>query len=152
MENVILPIAKAGEVLGISDLNKLHDAGKRYGALIVVAGALHYINVDVFNKGVQSEIETKSAQAANRSLKKGEVGRSIGLLRARISRGPQLIEKKSTAVEVAKKDLANAKTGYDRYTGKRKLAELETGLTRLKENLVRDQADLDAILAEEPVE
>ncbi len=152
MENVILPIAKAGEVLGISDLNKLHDAGKRYGALIVVAGALHYINVDVFNKGVQSEIETKSAQAANRSLKKGEVGRSIGLLRARLKRSPELVTKKSKAVESAKQNLANAKTGYDRFVAKRALTALEEGLKRLQESLVRDQADLDAILAEEPVE
>lgn len=149
-QNQILPIAKAGEVLGINDLDKLQAAAKRYGALVVVAGALLYINVDVFNSGVQSEIQTKAVQATNRATKKGEKGRSIGLLRARLSRAPELIANKEIVVEAAKQLLANAKLPYDKFVAKRKFIELEDSLKRLRENLVSDQAELDKILGEDP--
>lgn len=150
-QNQILPIAKAGEVIRISDLERLQAAAKRYGALVVVARALLYVNVDVFNSGVQSEIQAKAVQASNRATKKGERGRSIGLLRARLSRAPALISNKEIVVEAAKQVLANAKLPYDKFVTKRKFIELEDGLKRLKENLVNDQAELDKILGEDPV-
>lgn len=149
---IILPIEQASETLRISDLDKLHDAAKRYGALVIIAGSLQYVNVEAFKAGVQKELATKSLRASERAASKGEKGRSIGLLRARIKRAPELISNKKKALETAKKAAANAATAYDRYIAKRKLADIEDGLARLESSLENDLAELNKILHEVPEE
>ena len=113
---------------------------------------LEYVDLDKFQRGLEAEIERKSTQAEDRAATKGEKGRSIGLLRARIKRGPDLITAKQKAVEIAKTVLAKAANNWDKYQAKRKLTELEEQLKRLVENMGKDADELDKILGEEPTE
>lgn len=150
MENPTkVPLAKACEIHGIADLNKGRIAFKKSSALFLVHG-LEFVDLDKFQRGLEAEIDRKSTQSDNRATTKGEKGRSIGLLRARISRGPKLIEAKEKAVAIAKTVLSKAGNNWDKYQAKRKLTELEEQLKRLTDNLVNDQAELDKFLSELP--
>lgn len=147
MQNVH-PITKAAEIIGI-DESKLEAPAKRYGALRIVAGSLKYIDVDRFNEGVASELQAKIEQAERRSKNKGTSGRKIGLLRARIQRAPGLIAGKEGAISAASKQLDQAENKYEKSRAKDSLKDLESGLKKLKDQLAKDEAELDRILNEE---
>jgi hypothetical protein len=144
----IVPIKKAAEELGITDVDGLRKSARKYGALTLVGGVLEYIDKDRFNRGVEEEVNAKASQAARRTNSKVNGGRQIGLLKARIERAPGLIAGKEGAIVAAKKQLNEAATAYDRARAKKILAELEAGLTRLKDGFAKDTAELDRILNE----
>lgn len=142
-------LAKACEIHGITDLDKGRAAYKKTSALFTVHG-LEYVDLDKFQRAVEAEIDRKSSKPDTRDATKGETGRSIGLLRARIKRGPKLIEAKEKAVKIAKNVLSKAENNWDKYQAKRKLTELEEQLERLMQNMVSDEAELEKFLSEVP--
>lgn len=144
-----VPLAKACEIHGIADLDKGRVAFKKSSALFLVHG-LEYVDLDKFQRGLEAEIDRKSTQSDSRATTKGDKGRSIGLLRARISRGPKLIEAKEKAVAIAKTALSKAESNWDKYQAKRKLTELEEQLKRLADNMVSDQNELEKFLSQVP--
>lgn len=146
--STVLPIRKASEEIGITDLDTLRKAAKKFGAYIIVAG-LEYVDRARFDEGVKSELQTKVEQSSRRASMKDNSGRKIGLLKARIERAPGLIAGKEGAIIAARKQLETAQNLYEKSRAKKTLAELEAGLKRLRDNLVKDQADLDRILHEE---
>jgi hypothetical protein len=145
----ILPLRKAGEEIGIPDLDTLRNAGKKFGALITVAG-LEYIDRVRFEEGVKAELQAKVEQTERRSRAKNTGGRQIGLLKARIERAPGLIAGKQGAIIAAKKQIEEAQNLYEKSRAKKTLVELEAGLKRLTDNLTKDKSELDRILNEEP--
>ena len=147
--NNVLPIRRASEEIGIPDLETLRKAAKKFGALIIVAG-LEYIDRARFDEGVKAELQAKVEQAERRAKASENSGRKIGLLKARIERAPGLIAAKDGAISAAKKQIEEAENPYEKSRAKRNLLKLETGLKRLKNNLEKDQSDLDKILNEEP--
>lgn len=152
MENqYILPIRKAAEEIGVPDLETLRKAAKKFGALIIVAG-LEYVDRTRFDDGVKSEVQAKAEQAERRAKTKGTVGRSIGLLRARIERAPGLIAAKEGVINAVRKQVDEAENAYEKKRAKKTLKDLENGLKKQKANLEKDQADLEKILNEEDEE
>ncbi len=152
MENHnVLPIRKAAEEIGIPDLETLRKASKKFGALIIVAG-LEYVDHARFEEGVKNELQSKVEQADRRSKSKGTNGRKIGLLRARTERAPGLIAAKEGAIVAARKLVDEAQNAYEKNRAKKTLKDLENGLKRLKDNLVKDTDDLDKILNQEDEE
>lgn len=147
----VMPIRKAAEELGITDLDTLRKAAKKFGALIIVAG-LEYVDRARFEDGVKNEVQVKAEQAERRAKMKGMKGRSIGLLRARIERAPGLIAAKEGVINAVRKQIDEAENAYERKRGKKTLKDLETGLKKLKDNLVKDSAELDRILNDEDEE
>lgn len=149
MENQnILPIRKAAEEIGVPDLETLRKAAKKFGALIIVAG-LEYVDRARFEDGVKNEVQVKAEQAERRSKLKGGSGRKIGLLRARIKRAPSLTASKEGAIAAARKLVEEAENAYDKKQAKKSLKDLESGLKKLKEQLAKDEAELDRILNDE---
>lgn len=146
--NNVHPISKAAEIIGI-DESKLEAPAKRYGALRIVAGSLKYIDIDRFNEGVAAELQAKIELAERRSKLKGSNGRKIGLLRARIQRAPGLIAAKEGAISAVRKQLDEAESAYEKSRAKKSLKDLEFGLKKLKDQLAKDEAELDRILNEE---
>jgi hypothetical protein len=145
----VMTLNKASEELGITDLETLRKAAKKFGALIIVAG-LAYVDRERFNKGVQAELQSKVEQAERRSKSKATSGRKIGLLKARIELAPSRIATKESTITAARKTVEEAANKYEKNRAKKALLDLEAGLIRLKDNLVKDQAELDRILNEEP--
>ncbi len=88
MENQnVLPLRKAAEELGITDLETLSKAAKKFGALVTVAG-LDYVDRARFDEGVKNELQAKVEQGARRAQQKRRhrtVGQHLGLLQARIT-------------------------------------------------------------------
>ena len=148
-EKTVLPIRKFAEEAQITDLDSLRGAAKKFGALFVVAG-LEYVDRSRFEEGVQAELQQKVEKAARRAATKGASGRHYGLLKARIERAPALIAAKEGAVTAARRQVEGAQTRYEKARAKKILADLEAGLKRLRDNLTKDQADLDRLLDEEP--
>ncbi len=149
MENQnILPIRKAAEEIGVPDLETLRKAAKKFGALIIVAG-LEYVDRARFEDGVKNEVQAKAEQAERRSKLKGGSGRKIGLLRARIQRAPSLLAAKEGAIVVARKQVEEAENAYEKKQAKKTLKDLESGLKRIKDQLAKDEAELDDILNDE---
>jgi hypothetical protein len=152
MENQnVLPIRKEAEELGIPDLETLRKAAKKFGALIIVAG-LEYVDRTRFEEGVKNELQSKVEQSARRAKAKGTSGRKLGLLKARTERAPSLIAAKQGAIAAAREQIEAAENKYEKSRAKKAVADLEAGLKRLKDNLVKDQAELDKILNEEDEE
>ena len=149
MDTNVLPLRKAAEEIGVADLETLRHAAKKFGALFVVAG-LEYVDRARFEAGVQAELVQKVEKAARRAASKGSSGRHYGLLKARVERAPALIAAKEGAISAARKQIEEAETRYEKARGKKVLADLEAGLKRLRDNLVKDKADLDHLLNEEP--
>lgn len=149
MENQnVLPIRKAADEIGIPDLETLRKAAKKFGALIIVAG-LEYVDRARFDEGVKNELAAKVEQSARRANAKGASGRKLGLLKARTERAPALIAAKQGAIAAAREQIEAAENKYEKSRAKKAVADLEAGLKRLKDNLVKDQAELDKILNEE---
>lgn len=144
----VLPIRKAAEELGIPDLDTLRKAAKKFGALVIVAG-LEYVDIERFDDGVKTELQSKVEKAARRAKTKGTKGRSIGLLRARIERAPGLIAAKKGVIGAVQTQVEEAENAYEKKRAKKTLKELEDGLKRLVDQLAKDEAELNKILNEE---
>ncbi len=148
IENNVMPLRKAAEELGITDLDTLRKAAKKFGALIIVSG-LEYVDRVRFDEGLNNEVQAKVEKAALRTPSKDSSGRHLGLLQARINHAPDRIDSKEVAITAAHKLVETAKNKYEKTRAKKALAELEAGLKRLKDNLEKDQVELDRILNEE---
>ncbi len=148
MENLnVLPLRKAAEEIGITDLDTLRKAAKKFGALVTVAG-LDYVDRARFDEGVKDELQMKVEQGARRANTKASGGQHLGLLQARITLAPTRIASKEGAVVAARKQVEAAENKYEKTRAKKALAALEGGLARLKDNLAKDQADLERFLNE----
>jgi hypothetical protein len=145
----VLPLRKAAEEIGIPDLETLRKAAKKFGALIIVAG-LEYIDRARFDEGVKTELQAKVDQTARRSQTKNNGGRHLGLLKARIELAPSRIASKEGAITAARNQIEKAENRYEKTRAKKTLTDLEAGLKRLKDNLAKDNSDLERILNEEP--
>lgn len=144
----ILPIRRAAEELGIPDLETLRKASKKFRAHVNVAG-LEFIDRARFEDGVKAELQARVEQGERRSKSKDTSGRKLGLLKARTERTPGLIVAKEGAIVAARKLVEDAQNAYEKGRAKKTLKDLEEGLKRLRDNLVKDKADLDKILNEE---
>jgi len=148
MENLnVLPLRKAAEEIGITDLDILRKAAKKFGALVTVAG-LDYVDRARFDEGVKNELQAKVEQGARRASAKASGGQHLGLLQARITLAPTRIASKESAVAAARKKVDEAVNKYEKTRAKNALADLEAGLKKLQGNLERDKADLDRFLNE----
>lgn len=148
MENPnVLPLRKAAEEIGIADLDTLRKAAKKFGALVTVAG-LDYVDRARFDEGVKNELQMKVEQGARRASTKASGGQHLGLMKARIELGPVRIVKKESDVAAARNLVDKAQNAYEKVQAKKTLAGLEAGLARLKDNLAKDQADLERFLNE----
>lgn len=148
LESNVMPLRKAAEEIGITDLETLRKAAKKFGALITVAG-LDYVDCARFDEGMNSEVKAKIEQAARRTPSKDSSGRHLGLLKARIEFAPKRIASKEGAITAGRKLVDEAQNPYEKSRAKKALKALEEGLKRLRDNLAKDKADLDRILNEE---
>ena len=146
----VTTLRKAADEVGTTDLDAFRKAAKKFGALIIVAG-LEYVDRARFDDGVNNEVQAKVEQATRRVATKATGGRHLGLLKARIELAPSRIASKEGAITAARKRIDEAENKYEKTRAKKALADLEVGLKRLKDNLEKDQVELDRILNEEEV-